>query len=96
MKFVRRNDLSSHKRLHMALSMSCGGVRKWGLITEMARVHKVSRQFLYDNEALLLRPFAVNHEPQADDSDEVVHKLMLCLRLHCNSSTEGISKPLQH
>jgi hypothetical protein len=60
----------------------------------MARVHKVSRQFLYDNEALLLRPFAVNHEPQADDSDEVVHKLMLCLRLHCNSSTEGISKTL--
>lgn len=67
MKFARRNDLSSYKRLHMALSMSCGGKR--GLVTEMAREYKVSRQFLYD-------------------------KLMLCMRLHGNSSTEGISRTL--
>jgi hypothetical protein len=95
MKFFRRNDLSSYKRLHMALAMSCGGVRKWGLVTELAGEYKVSRQFLYDNEALLRRPFEVQNKPQTDDFDAFVHKLILCLRLYCNGSTEGISKTLQ-
>ena len=95
MKFSRRNDLSSYKRLHMALAMSCGELRQWGLVTALAGEYKVSRQFLYDNAALLRRPFEMLNEPQTENFDEFVHKLILCLRLHCNGSTEGISKTLQ-
>jgi hypothetical protein len=79
----------------MALEMSCGGLRTWGLVTALAGKYKVSRQFLYDNAALLRRPFEMPNEPQTDDFDAFVHKLILCLRLYCNGSTEGISKTLQ-
>jgi hypothetical protein len=92
MKFFRRTDLDSQTRLWMALAMRCRGFRDWGLVSEVARKYGVSRQFLYDNEELLLRPFTLEFAPQAAISDELRHKLILCLRLHCNGSIEGISK----
>ena len=94
MKFVRRIDLDSPTRLWMALAMRGRGFRDWGLVSEVARGYGVSRQFLYDNEALLLRTFARPSAPQPGLSDELRHKLILCLRLHCNGSIEGISKTL--
>lgn len=94
MKFFRRVDLSSRARLHMALAMRCRSFDDRGLVTAMAREYKVSRQFLYNNEALLRRPFEVQGAPCAGLSDELVHTLILCLRLHCNGSAEGISRTL--
>lgn len=95
MKFIRRPDLDAQTRLWMALAMRCRGFRDWGLVSEVAREYGVSRQFLYENEALLLCPFAVERATQAGLSDERLHKLILCLRLHCNSSLEGISRTLE-
>lgn len=95
MKFIRRTDLDTQTRLWMALAMRGRGFRDWGLVSGVARNYGVSRQFLYDNEALLLRPFAVERSPQASPSDELRHKLILCLRLHCNGSIEGISRTLE-
>jgi len=95
MKFIRRTDLDSQTRLWMALAMRGRGFRDWGLVSEVARGYGVSRQFLYDNEARLLRLFAVESAPPAGLSDELIHKLILCLRLHCNGSIEGISKTLE-
>lgn len=94
MKFVRRADLSSRARLHMALAMRCRGDGEWGMVAAMAREYKVSRQFLYDNEALLLRLFGTPGASGAGVSDEIVHRLILCLRLHCNGSAEGIARTL--
>lgn len=94
MKFFRRVDLNSLTRLHMALEMRCRSFDERGLVTAMAKEYKVSRQFLYNNEALLLRPFEVQGAPCIAFSDELVHTLILCLRLHCNASTEGISRTL--
>ncbi len=95
MKFIRRTDLNSQTRLWMALAMRGRGFRDWGLVSQVARGYGVSRQFLYDNEARLLRLFAVESAPPAGLSDELRHKLILCLRLHCNGSIEGISKTLE-
>lgn len=95
MKFVRRNDLDSLTRMHLAVAMRCRGFRDWGLVTDMAGKYGVSRQFLYDNETLLLRPFAVGSPPQTDLSDELLHKLIICLRLYCSGSLEGISKTFE-
>jgi len=79
----------------MALAMCCRGFRDWGRVTEVAKQYGVSRQFLYDNEARLRSCFAVESAPPAGLSDELIHKLMLCLRLHCQGSTEGISRTLE-
>lgn len=95
MKFFRRSDLSSFTRLHMALEMRCCGSGEWGLVSDMARKYGVSRQFLYDNEARLLPPFALEGGAQATLSDEDVHRLILCIRLHCNGSVVGISRTLR-
>lgn len=94
MKFFRRVDLSSLTRLHMALAMCCRSFDERGLVTAIAREYKVSRQFLYNNEALLLRPFEMQGAPRMAFSDELAHTLILSLRLHCNASTEGISRTL--
>jgi len=94
MKFIRRTDLDWQTRLWMALAMRCRGFRDWGLVSEVARGYGVSRQFLYENEAFLLRSFARQSAPPAGLSDELRHKLILCLRLHCNGSIEGISRTL--
>jgi hypothetical protein len=94
MKFVRRADLDSRTRLRIALEMGLRDSRDWGRVSAVAREYGVSRQFLYDNEALLLRPFAPEGAPHAALSDEDVHRLILCLRLHCNGSAEGISRTL--
>lgn len=94
MKFARRADLDSRTRLRMALEMGCRDFRDWGRVSAVAREYGVSRQFLYDNEALLLRPFAPGGAPQAALSDEAVHRLILSVRLHCNGSAEGISRTL--
>lgn len=92
MKFIRRPDLAAQERLWLALEMRFRGYRDWGMVTELARKYGVSRQFLYQNEALLLFPFSVEKEPQAELSDELIHKLILCLRLYCNASVEDISR----
>ncbi|MEI6186598.1 MAG: hypothetical protein WCP43_05270 [Dehalococcoidia bacterium] len=94
MKFVRRADLDSRTRLRMALKMGCRDFRDWGRVSEVAREYGVSRQFLYDNEALLLRPFTPGGVPPAALSDEAVHRLILSIRLHCNGSAEGIARTL--
>lgn len=94
MKFVRRPDLNPQDRLWMALVMGCRGFKDWGVVSQLAGKYGVSRQFLYDNAALLLRPFAVENAPPERLSDELLHKLILCLRLHCNGSAEGISRTL--
>jgi len=94
MKFVRRNDLDCPTRLQLAAAMSLRGFGDWGLVTEMAGKYGVSRQFLYDNEALLMRASAAESAARTDFSSELVHKLIICLRLHCNGSLEGISRTL--
>lgn len=95
MKYFRRTDLDSQTRLWMALALCCRGFRDWGRVTQVAKQYGVSRQFLYDNETRLRSSFAVENAPPAGLSDELIHKLMLCLRLHCQGSTEGISRTLE-
>ena len=95
MKYFRRPDLSPVARLRMALEMSCRDFSGWGRVSALARRYGVSRQFLYDNEALLLRPFAPEGSPPGVITDEAVHRLILCIRMHCNGSVAGISKTLE-
>lgn len=95
MKFIRRADLTVFIRLQLALTMQFRDPNRWGVVAELAREHNVSRQFLYNNKALLLQPFTEKRTPQSDLSVEFVQKLILCMRLHGNSSIDGISKTLK-
>ena len=53
MIFFRREDLDAHARFNLALAMYNRGVDDWGLVTELANRHNVSREFLYKNARLI-------------------------------------------
>lgn len=57
MLFFKRVDLNAHARLNLALSMHNRGVDDWGLVTELAKRHNVSREFLYQNARLIENAF---------------------------------------
>jgi len=95
MIFLRRPDLTPQARLWMALSMHFRNGADWGMVSDLAREHGVSRQFLYENARRLLGVFSETGPGMpALLSDEWVHRLILCLRMHCGSSLEGISRTL--
>ena len=96
-KFVRRPDLDMWTRVELAVTMNKRSFLDWGMVTDLARVHGVSRQFLYDNHALFSRLLAgwSGDEESAVPDDEFVHRLMLCARLHCAASIGGIVETLK-
>lgn len=96
-KFVRRSDLDMWTRLELAVIMNKRNFLDWGVVTDLARAHDVSRQFLYDNHALFSRLIAgwSGDEANATLDDEFVHRLVLCARLHCGASIGGIVETLK-
>lgn len=95
MKFTRRPDLDARTRLHLALMVSFKGFSNWGIVSELAAKFGVSRQFLYDNLARCLRLQADGGVDSIFNADyEFLHRLMLCMRLHCNSPVGGIVETL--
>jgi len=93
-QFVRRPDLDPITRWWLASSMEFRGFNDWGIVAELGNKFSVSRQFLYDNLAYFKRLAAVNGKPSAVDGDEFTHRLILCMRLHCNGPVDGIAKTL--
>lgn len=94
-KFLRRKDLDEWTRLEIAAKMNSRGPDDWGLVSDLAEKFGVSRQFLYDNHerfSLLLHNNAP--PPSRSDEDEFIHRLILCLRLHCGSPIDGIVRTL--
>jgi len=93
MLFFKRVDLNAHARLNLALSMHNRGVDDWGLVTELAKRHNVSREFLYQNARLIENAFQSHAAVPAESFSFIdFDKLLLCLRLHCKSSIDGITR----
>jgi hypothetical protein len=93
-RFARRPDLDPRTRLWLAHAMECRSFNDWGIVSDLADKFGVSRQFLYDNlNRLRILASGGGAQPEAFD-DESLHRLILCLRLHCNGSVEGIVRTL--
>lgn len=93
MIFFRREDLDAHARFNLALAMYNRGVDDWGLVTELANRHNVSREFLYQNARLIEEAFQPHAAVPAESFSSIdFDKLLLCLRLYCKSSIDGISR----
>ena len=97
MKFFRRPDLSPETRAHLALEALANRGR-WGGITQLARRHRVSRQFIY------LLMWSVSHvfepKPRADPKPQRAvevewDELVLALKLQGHCSVGGISQILK-
>ncbi len=95
MKYVRRFDLSCVLRLELAYLMLSRGFNSWGLVTDLARKCDVSRQFLYNNLAEVMRHLRGTDQPDPDADDESTHRLILAMRLFCDASLDGISNVLK-
>jgi hypothetical protein len=95
MMYVRRFDLSWVTRLELACRMLSRGFDSWGLVTDLAKRHRVCRQFLYDNLAEVKLMFSGAPQPGLDNDDEWTHRLILALRLFCDASLDGISNVLR-
>ena len=93
-KFARKPDLDSWIRLKLASIMNSRGFDDWGLVSDLAIKFGVSRQFLYDNLNYFSDLLSVEGVPSLTIDDEWIHRLILCLRLHCTSSIDGIVETL--
>ena len=93
MIFFKRDDLDAQARFNLALAMYNRGVDDWGLVTELAKRHNVSREFLYQNARLIENAFQTQTAVPAERLSAIdFDKLLLCLRLYCKSSIDGISR----
>ena len=97
MKFFRRSDLSPETRAHLALE-ALANRDGWGGITQLARRHRVSRQFIY------LLMWSVSHvfepkpraEPKPQRAVEVEwDELVLALKLQGDCSEGDIAQILK-
>lgn len=87
LKFIRREDLSFNDRIELGLKMTRWS--PWGMVTELSKQFGVSREFLYKNLSWF-NSLSINEKPEKFLTDEMARKLILCLRLYCGSSIEGI------
>lgn len=93
MIFFKRDDLDAQARFNLALAMYNRGVDDWGLVTELAKRHNVSREFLYQNARLIENAFQAHAAVPAENLSSIdFDKLLLCLRLYCKSSIDGITR----
>jgi hypothetical protein len=97
LKFIRRPDLDMWTRMELALIMNRRNIYEWGTVTDSARAYGVSRQFLYENYAFFASrdPVWFMAEPTMMISDEFIHHLILCAKLHCGASIDGIVETLK-
>ncbi len=87
LKFIRREDLTFNDRIELALKMTRWS--PWGMVTELSEQFGVSREFLYKNLSWF-NSLSINEKPEKFLTDEMARRLILCLRLHCGSSIEGV------
>lgn len=94
--FFRRDDLGAQARFNLALAMYNRGVDDWDLVTDLAKRHNVSREFLYQNARLIEDVFQPHAAVPAENLSFIdFDKLLLCLRLYCKSYIDGISRLLK-
>jgi len=86
-KFFRRSDLNLETRLFLAVAMNGRHGNRCGFVDDLARRYKVSTQFLYDNQAEVMAIYSGGavSKPLFD-----LNRMILSLRLECNSSISGI------
>jgi hypothetical protein len=92
MKYLRRVDLDLWTRLEMVLAMRAGD---WGVVSDLARKHQTSRQFVYDVKEWAEGILAKGTCGDGGLSGAFASRLILSMRLHCGASLDGISKTLR-
>ena len=93
-KFIRRPDLNSSKRLHIAVTALLAMLNcRWGTISGMAKQYNVSRTFIYMLASTLTERDSVlfGISNQYTESKFVAFQYMLSLRLEGRCSIQAVS-----
>ncbi len=93
-KFMRRPDLKSSDRLHIATTVLFAMLNKhWGTISGMAKQYDVSRTFIYMLASTLTKNDSVifGKTDQYAESKSVAFQYMLSLRLEGRCSIQATS-----
>ena len=103
LKFIRRADVSSELRLHIACTVIC--YNDYGTVTNLAKKYKVSRPFIYylKNQLLIsgwavfgmLAIKATEAEQDSLEDNLIIAKEILSLRLEGKCALLGISSLLK-
>ena len=97
MKFVRRSDLSPETRARIALQVLTHR-GEWGIVTQLARIHRVSRQFIYTLVWSVIGVFEPQSCPVRKPEHEVVvpwDRLVIALKLQGSCSVGDIAQMLR-